>query len=41
MQPSPLSRCNVMGGAIIGSGTVLLHAAISGKNIPANVVLHS
>ena len=30
-----------MGGAIVGSGTVLSHAAISGKNIPANVVLHS
>ena len=30
-----------MGGALIGSGTVLSHATISGRNIPANVVLHS
>ena len=29
------------GGALIGSGTVLSHATISGKNIPADVVLHS
>lgn len=30
-----------MGGALVGSGTVLSHVTISGKNIPANVVLHS
>ncbi len=30
-----------MGGALVGSGTVLSHATISGKNIPANVILHS
>ena len=39
--PLPLSYCNAMGGALIGSGTVLSHVAVSGKNIPANVVLHS
>lgn len=41
MQPSHLSCCNVMGGAIVGSGTVLSNVTVSGKNIPANVVLHS
>ena len=30
-----------MGGAIVGSGTVLSNVTVSGKNIPANVVLHS
>ena len=38
MQPSHLSCCNVMGGAIVGSGTVLSNVTVSGKNIPANVV---
>lgn len=36
-----LEDSHVMGSAIIGSGTVLSHVTISGKNIPANVVLHS
>ena len=36
-----LEDSHVIGGAIIGSGTVLSHVTISGKNIPANVVLHS
>lgn len=36
-----LEDSHVMGSAIIGSGTVLSHVTVSGKNIPANVVLHS
>lgn len=36
-----LEDSHVMGSAIIGSGTVLSHVTISGRNIPANVVLHS
>lgn len=36
-----LEDSHVMGGAVIGSGTVLSHVTISGKTIPANVVLHA